>query len=124
MKSVLASLLLLVATAVHAEAPKAVSVEGKWNLHSVTMGQEADQKFTFVQKESELTGTCEGASGKSPVTGKVEGGKITWTCKVDYQGNPITLTYEGKLDGDAKLSGTLSVQEFGVEGEFTATQAK
>ena len=40
------------------------------------------------------------------------------------EGNPLTVTYKGTLESTTKITGTASAVEFGVDGEFTATQSK
>lgn len=106
--------------AVAADKP---SVAGNWQVHSVISGTESDVSCSFTQKETELTGTCLTDQGvKAPVTGKVDGSKVTWSYKSEYQGTPLTVNHEGTLEG-AKITGTVSVPEFSVDGEFTATQA-
>jgi hypothetical protein len=46
------------------------------------------------------------------------------SAKSEYNGSPLTVNHEGMLRADNKLTGTASVPEYSVEGEFTATQAK
>jgi hypothetical protein len=120
MKSTLA-LLVLAATAglVHAQTTPAIN--GKWKIHTV-MVQESDSTCTFTQKEAELTGACEGDNGKFSIAGDVEGNKVTWSYKTDYNGTPLTISYQGKLDSDSKMSGSTSVAEMSLDGDFTAVK--
>src|SRR5579863_401330 len=120
MKVSLALLALLTASAL-LEAQTTASVTGKWKVHTV-MVQESDSTCTFTQKDTELTGTCEGDNGKNDITGKVEGNKVTWSFKTDYNGSPLTVSYEGKLDSDAKMTGATHVAEMGLDGDFTAVK--
>jgi type 1 fimbria pilin len=123
MKSIFAALFLLFAVSV-AFAADQPSISGKWQVHLSISGTENDQTCTFTQKRTELTGTCNSEqTGTVDLTGKVDGKKITWSYQSEYNGTPLTVNYEGTLDG-GKISGTVTVPEFGAEGEFTATQAK
>jgi hypothetical protein len=58
------------------------------------------------------------------VTGKVDGNKITWSYKSEYEGTPLTVHYQGVIDAAAKISGSVNVPEFSADGDFTATPAK
>lgn len=120
MKLALALLALLTASTL-LEAQTTASVTGKWKVHTV-MVQESDSTCTITQKDTELTGTCEGDNGKNDITGKVEGNKVTWSFKTDYNGSPLTVSYEGKLDSDAKMAGVTHVAEMGLDGDFTAVK--
>jgi hypothetical protein len=56
-------------------------------------------------------------------TVKVNGNKVTWSYKSEYDGSPITVNREGTLTGD-KITGTVSIAEYSVDGDFTATRSK
>jgi len=100
------------------------SVAGEWQIHRIAAGRESTQTCTFKQKDSDLTGTCSSDSGPVPLTGKVEGKTVTWTYKADSEGGKVTVVYNGTLESETKMSGTVSAVEFSVEGEFTATRSK
>ncbi|MFN8095346.1 MAG: hypothetical protein U0599_24555 [Vicinamibacteria bacterium] len=121
----LASLALAVLSAASlALAADPAPVTGDWNVHASVVGNESDSKCTFTQKGADLTGTCTNLEGqKLDITGKVEGTKVTWSFKTEYNGTPLTVNHEGTLEG-GKISGTINVPEFSVSGEFTATPAK
>lgn len=123
MKRFLLPCILLASTAALAQAVDTPSINGKWQIHSVIAGNENDQTCTFVQKDSELTGTCESEQGKTNLTGTINGKKVKWTFKSEYNGSPLTVSYEGVLDSTTKMTGSTSVAEFGIEGDFTATQS-
>ena len=59
-------------------------------------------------------------NGKYNVTGKVEGNKVSWSFKTDYNGSPLTVSYEGTISSDAKISGASHVAEMSLDGDFTA----
>jgi hypothetical protein len=119
MKIAIAFLALAAAGLVHAQT--APSVTGKWKIHTV-MVQESDSTCSFTQKDNDLTGTCDGDNGKFDITGKVDGKKVTWSFKTDYNGNPLTVSYEGKLDSDSKMAGAAHVAEMSLDGDFTAVK--
>ncbi len=105
-------------------AADTVTVTGSWQVHASVVGNESDSKCTFEQKGAELTGTCTNAEGnKLDVTGKVLGTKVSWSFKTEYNGTPLTVQHEGTLEA-GKITGTITVPEFSVSGDFTATAAK
>ena len=59
----------------------------------------SDGECILTQTDNDLTGTCKTAEGKdAKASGKVDGDKITWSFDSDYNGTPLTIKYEGKLD--------------------------
>jgi len=120
----LKKLTLLISIAVLAVAADNASVAGKWQVHTSIAGNDSDSTCTFTQKDSDLTGTCAGDQGGKDIRGKVDGKKISWSFKSEYNGSPLTVQYEGSLTTDDKITGTTTVPEYSVEGEFTATRAK
>jgi len=117
------AILLLSAAAIAPAADNSV-LSGKWQVHSVIGGTENDQACTFIQKDNTLTGNCTSDQGTVKITGKVEEKKISWSYESEYNGTPLTAKYSGRLDSTNKITGAMSVEAFGVEGEFTATQSK
>jgi hypothetical protein len=114
---------VLLSAAALAAADQA-SVAGRWQIHASIAGNESDTLCTLTQRDAEVAGSCDTLQGgPAAVAGKVDGDKVTFGFKTEYNGTPITVNYQGKLDA-GKISGTVSVPEFAVEGEFTATQAK
>lgn len=116
---------VLASTCVLALAADNASVGGKWNVHNNIAGNESDTVCTFTQKDTDLTGTCKNDNGEGKATGKVDGTKITWSYDSEYNGSPLTVKYSGTFDSAAsKITGTVTVEQFGVDGDFTATAAK
>jgi len=116
------ALIVLAATAGLSHAQTTPSITGTWKIHTV-MVQESDSTCTFTQKETELTGACDGDNGKFNISGKVEGDKMTWSYKSDYNGTPLTISYYGKLESDSKIAGSTSVREMSLIGAFTAVKS-
>lgn len=118
MKAVLFSLLLA------AQAPDTVTLSGRWEVHSSVAGNENRSTCTFTHKGNDLTGSCEGARGKVEISGKVEGTDVSWMYKSEYEGNPLTVRFKGKLESATRIAGAVIVEEFNVDGDFTATLSK
>lgn len=113
--------LLAFAAAGLAQAQTPASVTGKWKIHT-SMVQESDSTCNFTQEDAKLTGECEGDNGKFNITGKVDGNKVTWSFKTDYNGSPLTVSYDGTMSPDGKLTGAAHVAEMSLDGDFTAVK--
>jgi hypothetical protein len=115
---------LLAAAALLAPAAEEASVTGQWQVHVNAMGNERDYACTFTQKDKDLTGTCRTDRGTVEISGKIEQQVVTWKYRSDYDGSPLTVSFKGKLESAGKIAGSVTAEEFGVEGEFTATLSK
>ncbi|APR52373.1 hypothetical protein CA223_12585 [Sphingomonas koreensis] len=87
------------------------NVDGTWD--TVTHSPMGDQKATLavVSAGDTFTGTYSGALGTTPVSGKVDGDKLTWTVDITVP-MPMTLSIEATVNGDA-LTGTVTAGAFG-----------
>lgn len=124
MKSLFLSVLVS-AAAVLVSAADNPSISGKWKVHTSVAGNDSDADCSFTQKDIAITGSCTTDQGDVKITGKAEGAKITWSYNADYNGTALTVSYSGIVDAaTSKIAGSVSVDPFGVDGDFTATQAK
>jgi hypothetical protein len=115
---------LLASAAVLAPAADNPSLTGNWQVHTSAAGNESDQACIFAQKDHDLTGSCNTNRGTVQISGKVDEKKVTWMYKSDYNGSPLTVTFNGTLNSTTKITGSVRAEEFGVEGEFSATLSK
>ncbi len=98
-----------------------MAVDGKWNIVIKTPMGDQNGVLTLKQEGDALTGSMDGASGNAPIeNGKVEGEKLSWQAKVTTP-MPITLEFEGTIDGDA-ISGNVKLGAFGTS-TFSGTAA-
>jgi hypothetical protein len=104
----------------------AADVNGKWTAQVPGRdGQTRELTFTFKAEGEKLTGTMSGAQGDSELAdGKISGDQISFTVKINFQGNERKFLYKGTVSGDEmKVTRT-------VEGgnrppqEFTAKRVK
>ena len=80
----------------------AAEVNGKWG-GKLDSG-EGDLQFSFKVDGSTLSGSMTGVEGKSfPLTGKLDGDKISFTVEAEYQGNPIKLVVSGLVTGEEMM---------------------
>src|ERR1044071_9201940 len=108
MKSTLLSFALLAAS-----SAMAADLTGKWQVVLSVGGQDREQACTFTQKDAELTGNCSTDAGPVQIAGKVEDKKVMWSYKGDYQGTPLTVAFQGSIESATKITGAVSVAEFG-----------
>ena len=125
MKTLLLSA-LLVSSALPALAADNPSLTRKWKIHTSVAGNESDHECTLTQTDDAISGTCTSGEMKEvQVTGKVDGTKANWSYESEYDGSPITVKYSAKLNViDGKFAGTVYVDPYGVDGDFTAAAEK
>jgi hypothetical protein len=109
----------LAATA-HVDNP----LTGEWKVRNDIASNVSEMTCSFTQKGEELTGGCATDQGNVEIAGKVVESSVSWVFKSAYNGSPITLTYKGSLGTDGQLAGAVTVEEFSVTGDFTATPVK
>jgi hypothetical protein len=124
MRTLFLSILLASASALAVRADN-VSLSGKWKIHINVQGNESDAVCGFTQKDDGLSGSCATENGEKPLAGKVDGQKITWSYDSEYEGTPLTVKFSGTIDSAAtKLAGSVSVEQFGADGDFTGVPSK
>jgi len=107
-----------------APAPADNPLSGEWKVRNDIASNVSEMTCTFTQKGEELTGGCATEQGNVEIAGKVVESSVSWVYKSVYNGGPITLTYKGSLGADGQLAGAVTVEEFSVTGDFTATPIK
>jgi len=111
----LAILFLLVAAAL---VLWAADVSGTWSAAVVLDAGSGTATFVFQQQGGALSGTYSGVLGEAKVTGTVMGDKVEWSFDGGQAGK---VTFQGTLDGPAKMKGTA---EYGLLGKGTFTAEK
>jgi hypothetical protein len=113
---ILALALLLTIPAVAAD------IAGKWTASFDTQVGAQNYTYTFQVNDSKLTG-AESQFGKTQISeGAVNGDEISFVENLDFQGNPLKITYQGKISGD-EIKFTRNVADMVTE-EFVAKRAK
>ena len=124
MKSVVLSLLVILASSSLTPAADGNSMAGPWKIHSNIAGYESDLDCTFTQNNQDVAGTCKSADATLTVSGKLEEKKVTFQYKTVYEGQDLTVLHSGTFESATKIVGTVDVQPMGVAGDFTASQSK
>src|SRR5260370_58877 len=110
MKMFLATFTLLFASS----AFGAQNLTGHCAIHNNIAGNENDQDCELAVIDNKITGSCKSQDKDLPVTGTVDGNRITWQFQAEYNGSPITLIYTATVDDSNKIVGTVEVQPYGV----------
>ncbi|GAB4525181.1 MAG: hypothetical protein Kow00133_13670 [Amphiplicatus sp.] len=98
-----------------------MAVNGKWNLVIKTPMGDQQGVLSLNQDGDSLTGEMSGAMGSVPIeNGRVEGESLKWSAKVTSP-MPITLEFDGKLDGE-NIAGSVKLGAFG-SSTFSGTPA-
>jgi hypothetical protein len=104
----------------------AADVNGKWTAQVPGRdGQTRELTFTFKAEGEKLTGSMSGQQGDSEITdGKISGDQITFTVKINMQGNERKFLYKGTISGDEmKVTRTIEGGNRPPQ-EFTAKRVK
>lgn len=97
-------------------------VAGSWTVRADVSGNQSESHCTFSLKDSDLSGSCNSDRGTVMVAGKVDGKTVNWQFDTQYEGQTLTVYYNGTLQSAEKITGTINVQPMNVSGEFTATK--
>jgi hypothetical protein len=122
-KHVLAVAGIVALMSVSGVANAAPATTGSWNVAGTVQGIPVNATCAFVETDMKITGSCVDDAKKSHIAvGSVKGTTVTWAYNSEYEGTPITITWTGTLDATGvKMAGTIAVDPFGVDGDFTAT---
>ena len=89
-----------------------MSADGTWTLTLETPMGERRSTLTLVTAGGALTGTQEAEGDTTAIAeGTVNGNQVSWKVSVTNP-MPLTLTFNGSVDGDA-ISGTADTGMFG-----------
>ncbi len=98
------------------EAPKpAVDVTGVWDSSVESPQGPMPLVTTLKQDGDKVTGTQSTPMGEIPLEGKVSGNDLTFTIKIDMQGQEAIITFTAKVEGDS-MAGTYDFAGMGGAG--------
>jgi hypothetical protein len=101
------------------ETPK-IDISGTWDFAVESPQGTMNLTSTFKQDGEKLTGIQSSQMGEMALEGTIKGADIAFAIVLDMQGQQMTITYTGKVDGET-MSGTI---EFGSFGSATWTAKK
>ena len=88
-----------------------MTATGKWSATIETPMGPQTREMTFNVDGHAFTGTVSAKDGPRPISGKVDGNKLTWSSDVTDP-MPLTLDFDVTVTGDA-LAGTVKLGNFG-----------
>jgi hypothetical protein len=98
----------------------AASADGKWTAEIPGRNGTQTTTFTFKTSGSTLEGTIANQRGETPISdGKVDGDNISFSQKMNFNGNEMVMTYKGVVKGD-----TIELTREGGRGPATFTAKK
>jgi hypothetical protein len=112
---VLITALALAGSAFAQEKPKdptKIDVSGTWDTSIETPQGARTMTSTFKQDGEKLSGTQAGEMGETPLQGTIKGADVAFAIVIDMQGQQLTISYAGKVDGET-MSGTVEIGSFG-----------
>jgi len=117
--AVVAALTMLVATIPALGA----DVTGKWTATFETQIGTQEYTYDFKVDAGKLTGTAKSQFGEAKIEeGVVNGDDISFVENLDFQGQPLKITYKGKISGD-EIKFTRNVADMASE-ELVAKRVK
>ncbi|HUG72081.1 MAG TPA: hypothetical protein VMK82_01535 [Steroidobacteraceae bacterium] len=114
----------LAATVALAAAPAAPDISGTWTTRFESQVGEQTYTYTFKVEGGKLTGHAKSNLGEGPlVEGKVDKDTVTFVENLDYQGQALQISYQGKIVSADEISFKRDVAGQGGE-EFVAKRQK
>jgi len=103
----------------------AADISGKWAFSvDIEDGGHGDPTFVLKQQSDKLTGTYNGPLGEKAIAGTVSGETAHFGFSVERDGETVKVTYTAKIDGPAKMSGTVKFEGPGGGGSGKWTAVK
>jgi len=103
--------------------PALADVTGKWTAAIDTQIGMQNYTYDFKVDGDKLTGQAKSQFGDTAITeGTVKGDEVSFVENLDFQGQPLRITYTGKVSGE-EIKFTRKVGDVATE-EFVATRAK
>lgn len=106
-KAIFTTMFLLGLFCAASHSVSAQSVAGEWDASFNTPGGARPFKLILKVDGETLTGTAKRSSGDLPIKGTIKGKDIYFAYTVNYNGNDMTLSFAGKVEGDS-MSGSVS----------------
>jgi len=121
-QAVLVAVLMVLAVSAHA---RAADITGSWRASFDTQIGTQDYLYTFVVKDTALTGKIQSEMGGTTeiLEGKVDGDNVSFVEIFKYQGMEIRITYSGRVTSADEIKFTRQVAEFATE-EVVAKRVK
>jgi hypothetical protein len=98
-------------------------LSGEWVFDVQTEAGSGSPTFVLKQSGDQLTGRYKGTFGEADVKGSVSGKTFKIVFDVDAQGTALTMTYNGEIESESTVKGTVDLGGMG-SGSFTGKRVK
>jgi len=95
---------------------------GDWVLTVESPNGTGQRSVTFVQEDNELSGDIASSQAAGPLSGTVDGDKVTFVAIVQMDSGPFEITYTGTF-ADDEITGTVEFGSYG-SGTFRGRRAE
>lgn len=103
---------------------KIAQIAGNWNFEVDINGNIGEPQFTFVQAGINLLGTYNGLLGERKLKGQVRERDVKFSIDAEWEGQPLSLRYEGKVQDDGSMRGKMIVGANNeMEADWTAKRS-
>ena len=89
----------------------ASDVTGAWEIVGSAMGFPVNALCAISQQNKKLSGNCVSKRTRidAKVSGEMDGPKIVFRYDFMFEGTPMTVAYDGKLENDGMIRGDMEV---------------
>jgi len=108
-----------VAPTVAIAAEPSANISGTWTTSFDSQVGTQTYTYIFTVAGNTLTGHAKSNLGEGPLSGTVDGDKVTFVENLDYQGQALAITYTGQIVSASEIKFKRDVGGQGGE-EFTA----
>jgi hypothetical protein len=111
-------LLALLATAMSASD---AHITGIWRLTGRIADVTIDRVCTIEQADGRIQGPCKNQSGKTVLSGEVNGDSVVWKYEASYDGATVVLVFKGTIESDSAMKGTITASDTAGNNTTTGT---
>ena len=99
-----------------------IDLTGDWVFTVQSPNGTGERSVTFVQEGTELSGEIASAQAAGPLSGTIEGDKVTFVAVVQMDSGPFDITYTATI-ADGEMTGTVEFGSYG-SGTFRGRRAE
>ena len=121
-RALVASTILVSASAASGQAPTAQELVGTWNLTLTSPNGSHPTTLAVTEDGGKLTGALTGLPTTTPVTITTSDKGVTFSFSVDYQGQGVPVVMTGKVDG-TEIKGVVDYADGAAAGDFQGARA-
>lgn len=103
-----------------ARAGQDTDVTGTWDLSVASDSGSGDAVLVLKQQGQDLTGTYKGRMGEAPVSGSVNGNRVSFAVRLRFRDLSFNVSYSGTVQGD-RMEGTVDFGD-GRSGTWKAVR--